>query len=75
MFQKFTCEACLARQTMDTPNAFYTSGKCDECGHITQLKTGCCGFMLVQSADPVKHKEFVEMLTESIRAAQPRNRN
>lgn len=75
IFQKFTCEACLARQVMTEPNVLYTSGKCDECGHVTDIQLRGCGFMYVASGDPEKHQEFVEVLKESIQSSQPRNRN
>jgi hypothetical protein len=75
VFQKFTCEACLARETMPDPNVLYKAGRCDECGHITNLELRGCGFMLVASTDPVAHAAFVEVLRESIESAQPRNRN
>ncbi len=71
IFQRFTCEACLARQTMPEPDRFYTSGKCDECGHVTNIVKNGCGFMLILGSDP----EFVDGLSESIANSQPRNRN
>jgi hypothetical protein len=74
-FQKFTCEACLARETMTEPNVLYKTGRCDECGHVTDLEQKGCGFMLVSSSDPVEHAKFVKALQESIESAQPRNRN
>lgn len=74
-FQKFTCLACRARETMTEPNTFYKTGKCDECGYITNLEVEGCGFMLVASSDPEEHARFVEALQESIKSAQPRNRN
>lgn len=75
IFQKFTCEICRARQTMPSPNVLYKTGRCDECGHITNLERNGCGFMLIASSDPVEHQAFVEVMRESIEAAQPRNRN
>ncbi len=74
-FQKFTCLACRARQTMALPNVLYTKGKCDECGFVTDLKAEGCGFMLIVSSDPTEHDAFVSILQESISSAQPRNRN
>ena len=75
IFQKFTCEICSARQTMSVPNVLYTAGRCDECGHSTNLERNGCGFMLVASSDPIEHQAFVDVLRESIKSAQPRNRN
>lgn len=40
--QKFTCEHCGSRQTMAEANVWYTTGRCEECGKITNIvKTGC----------------------------------
>lgn len=44
VFFKFTCENCGTRQTFDKPNTFYREGSCEECGHITKIKT--CGFLV-----------------------------
>lgn len=45
IFFKFTCEKCGSRQTFDTPNTLYAKGKCEECGHVTEIKS--CGFLAV----------------------------
>lgn len=45
--QKFTCENCGSRQTMSTPNKMYTTGQCEECGHVTDITKWGCNFMLV----------------------------
>ena len=74
-FQKFTCLACGARETMAVPNVLYKTGKCQECSYITNLEATGCGFMLVASADPEEHADFIKVLQESIESAQPRNRN
>ncbi len=47
VFQKFTCEACKNRLTIEEPNTFYTSGKCDACGHVTDIKKNGCNFMVI----------------------------
>ncbi len=47
IFQKFTCAQCGERQTMPDPNAFYELGRCEECGHITDIVKEGCGFMMV----------------------------
>jgi len=49
IYQKFTCAHCGSRQTMDVPNVLYTSGKCEECGKITDVKKTGCNYMLVLS--------------------------
>lgn len=45
LFQKFTCTSCFARQMMETPNRFYKTGQCEECGHITNIEERGCGFL------------------------------
>lgn len=75
IFQRFTCEACQARQVMDVPNALYTQGACDECKHVTDLQRTGCGFMLIVGNDPVAHAAFVKAVANIISEAQPRNRN
>lgn len=44
--QQFLCSACGAKQTMDVPNTLYTSGKCEECGHVTNIEADGCNYML-----------------------------
>lgn len=44
-FQKFTCDGCGVRQTIDVPNVFYTSGKCEECGHVTDIRAKGCNYL------------------------------
>ena len=45
IYQKFTCAQCGNRLTMDVPNAFFTTGGCDRCGHVTDIVV--CGFSAV----------------------------
>lgn len=47
VYQKFTCEACGQRLTVDTPNVFYLTGSCDQCGHITDLTVKGCNYLIV----------------------------
>jgi hypothetical protein len=30
---------------MDVPNVFYKTGRCEECGHITNIKEDGCNYM------------------------------
>ena len=46
-YQKYTCAKCKSRQTMDTPNVFHTFGRCEECGHITNIRKQGCNYLLV----------------------------
>lgn len=45
-YQKWTCSHCGARQTMMTPNVFYTSGKCEECEKTTEKLDEACNYMV-----------------------------
>lgn len=46
VYQKFTCANCGLRQTMDVPNTFYKTGKCEECKHITDIEKRGCNYMV-----------------------------
>jgi hypothetical protein len=48
IYQKFTCEKCGQRLTMDEPNVFYETGDCDQCGHVTDIRKNGCNYMMVQ---------------------------
>jgi hypothetical protein len=45
IFQKFTCDKCGSRQGIEDPNVFYTTGKCEECGHITDIRARGCNYL------------------------------
>jgi ribosomal protein L37AE/L43A len=46
--QRFACEAC-GNDTLgiEEPNTFYEFGKCDKCGHTTNLKKTGCNYLLI----------------------------
>lgn len=48
VYQKFTCGNCGSRQTMDTPNVFFKTGKCQECGYVTDIEAKGCNYLLVR---------------------------
>ena len=48
-YQKWTCEKCGERVTGNNPNALYTEGHHEECGHTTDLKRTGCNYMLIGS--------------------------
>ena len=49
--QKFTCEHCGARQTIEEKNKFFTKGLCEECRKITDIvKRGCNYLVIINSA-------------------------
>lgn len=43
--QKWTCRHCGSRQTMEEPNKFHTSGRCEECQQITVIQR--CNYLLI----------------------------
>lgn len=47
VFQKFTCASCGSRQTMAMANAFYTTGECEACGAMTDIRAKGCNFAAV----------------------------
>lgn len=49
VYQQFNCGACAQKLTIDVPNTFYTTGKCDACGALTDLKEAGCNMMVVTS--------------------------
>jgi hypothetical protein len=46
-FQKFTCQGCGNRLTIEEPNKFYTSGTCDNCGTLTDIEKHGCNFVVI----------------------------
>jgi len=55
VWQKWTCGHCGSRQTMEEPNKFYVSGKCEECGQITIIEK--CGYTLLMGGAFVVNQE------------------
>jgi len=45
--QQFSCARCGSKQTMDTPNVFYTGGRCEECGTETDIRADGCNYMVI----------------------------
>jgi len=50
-YQKFTCEKCGNRLTMDDANIFHDNGRCDACGHVSPITH--CGYMVHARGDNV----------------------
>lgn len=46
VYQKFTCDKCGSRQTMDEPNTFFKTGRCEACGHVTDIEKRGCNYMV-----------------------------
>lgn len=59
VWQKFTCMHCGTRQTIETPNAFYTHGTCEECGKDTCIHKRGCGLMVAMSVPVEYTKELI----------------
>ncbi len=47
VYQKFSCEECGNRLTMEESGIFYEQGKCDKCGHVTDLTKTGCNYMVI----------------------------
>jgi hypothetical protein len=47
VYQKFSCDGCGSRQTVIPPNVFHIKGKCQECGHITDILAKGCNYMVI----------------------------
>ena len=45
IFQQFNCAHCGTKQTMPDENKFYTKGRCEECGGVTDIVHDGCNFM------------------------------
>lgn len=45
--QKFSCDKCGNRLTMDVLDILYVEGECDKCCAITDIKKSGCGFMMI----------------------------
>lgn len=44
VWQKWTCLHCGSRQTMEQENTFYMSGRCEECGQVSEIVE--CNYMM-----------------------------
>jgi DNA-directed RNA polymerase subunit RPC12/RpoP len=50
VYQQFNCAKCGVKQTMPDADKFYTQGRCEECGHVTDIEADGCNFMAVSGA-------------------------
>ena len=64
VFQKWICEHCSTIQTMETPNIFYTLGKCEECEKVTNIERNGCNFLL---AIDCQAEDLAKVLSEILR--------
>ena len=47
-FQQFNCAGCGRKQTMPDKNVFHKKGKCEACGHVTDIEKDGANFMAVK---------------------------
>jgi hypothetical protein len=52
VYQKFTCDGCGQRLTIEEPNTFHVKGACDQCDVITDIRKSGCNYMLVLGEHP-----------------------
>jgi hypothetical protein len=45
--QQFNCAGCGVKQTMSDPNHFFDTGRCEECGHVTNIRHRGCNYMVM----------------------------
>ena len=45
VYQQWNCTHCGTKQTMPDENKFFLSGRCEECGKLTNIKAHGCNFM------------------------------
>lgn len=48
VYQQFECAQCGAKQTMEEADVFYTEGKCEECGTVTDIAATGCNYLVVK---------------------------
>ena len=62
VFQKFTCDNCRARQTISEPNKFFTTGECQECGHVTDIVKRGCNYLLIMCSTPEAKLRMLKLM-------------
>jgi DNA-directed RNA polymerase subunit RPC12/RpoP len=58
-YQKYTCAGCGQRLGMNEPNVLYRTGKCDHCGHVTDIEAQGCNYLL-EMHGPATVDEFIK---------------
>jgi len=48
-YQQFLCSACGIKQTMERPNIWHFSGRCEECNHVTNIEKDGCNYMVAST--------------------------
>lgn len=49
---QFNCAYCGVKQTFAEENYLAATGRCEECGKTTSLRTNGCNFMAVRDGSP-----------------------
>lgn len=51
-FEQWNCCDCGTKNTIDIPNVFYTKGRCETCGAITDLQATGINMMVMLALQP-----------------------
>jgi hypothetical protein len=62
VLQKFTCEHCGQRLTMDVANKIFAEGGCDKCGKMTNIEKRGCNYTLISNTPEMR--KLIEQLQE-----------
>lgn len=52
VIQKFSCDACEARQQVKEPDAFYPFYECANCGNVTDIQKRGCNYAVILNLKP-----------------------
>ena len=59
-FQKWTCGGCGQRISSSNPNFFTMSGRCEDCGHITNIVKAGCNYAVI--AEGQAAEEYLKLV-------------
>ena len=57
VYQKFSCNGCGERLTMDVPNKFFQEGTCDKCDTVTNIERKGCNYCVTIAVGIVGGRE------------------
>jgi hypothetical protein len=52
VYQQWNCAHCGTKQTMPDKNKFFTQGRCEECGRVTNIEKDGHNFMAINWNSP-----------------------
>lgn len=52
IYQKWTCEKCGDRVTLNVPNKMHALGHHEDCGAITDIRARGCNYMVIFRRNP-----------------------